>query len=72
VATLLVTVSLDWSAPEHFDAERSRPCRCCGSPTRMRDGQGEPCHMSCAENELARELGAGTARIADERGPRGE
>ncbi|MFI7438309.1 hypothetical protein [Micromonospora haikouensis] len=67
---LLVRVRLDWTGPEHYEHGRSRPCRVCDTPTQMRDGRGEACHQSCAEDELARELlGTGRARIADERVP---
>lgn len=67
---MVVRVHLDWTAPDHFDRDRSLPCRVCGTTTRMRDGQGAACHQSCAEDEIARELlGAGQARITDERVP---
>jgi hypothetical protein len=68
---LLVRVHLDWSDPGHYEHGRSLPCRSCGTDTHMRDGQGRACHLSCAEDEIARELlGAGQARIADERAGR--
>ncbi|MEU8024653.1 hypothetical protein AB0B88_20830 [Micromonospora haikouensis] len=67
---LLVRVRLDWTGPGHYEHGRSRSCRVCDTPTQMRDGRGEACHQSCAEDELARELlGTGRARIADERVP---
>lgn len=66
---LLVRVDLDWSGPGHYDPERSLPCRICATNTKMRDNQGTACHVSCAEGEIAREIGAGQALIADERIP---
>lgn len=69
---VLVKVRLDWTAPGHYDSQRSLPCRCCVSPTKMRDSAGAACHQTCAEDEIAREL-LGVARdrigvrIADER-----
>ncbi|GAB3866746.1 hypothetical protein GCM10029963_79600 [Micromonospora andamanensis] len=67
---LVVRVHLDWTGPGHYDASRALPCRCCDTPTKMRDSQGTACHQSCAEDEIARELlGSGRARIADERVP---
>lgn len=47
---------LAWSDPKHFDRSRwgSVPCRCGDGPTRMRDEQGMPCHLGCAEKERAR------------------
>jgi hypothetical protein len=67
---LLVKVDLDWSGPGHYDPEKSLPCRVCRTATKMRDGRGEACHVTCAEDEIARELiGAGEALIADERIP---
>ncbi|MFJ8691034.1 hypothetical protein [Micromonospora wenchangensis] len=67
---LVVRVHLDWTDPGHYDRDRSLPCRICTTATRMRDGRGEACHQSCAEDEIARELlGAGRAQIADERVP---
>lgn len=68
MATLLVRVRLDWSDSTHYDPDRSLPCRVCDTATKMRDGRGDACHQSCAEDELARELlGASLARVADER-----
>lgn len=68
MASLLVRVRLDWSGPGYCEVGVSRPCRVCGTPTCQRDGQGRPCEKRCAEDELARELlGAGLARISDER-----
>lgn len=67
---LVVRVHLDWTAPGHYEAGVSLPCRVCLTATHMRDGRGEACHQSCAEDEIARELlGAGRALIADERVP---
>lgn len=71
----LVKVVVDWSGPEHFDPAQSLACRCCDTPTRMRDNDGLPCHESCRAQELAKELyGADPARhLVDERfGPAGE
>jgi hypothetical protein len=67
-ALLMVKVHLDWTSPGHFDRDRSLPCRVCATNTKMRDGRGDACHQSCAEDEIARELlGAGRTLIADER-----
>jgi len=49
-------VSLDWSAPKHWAPGRQRPCRCCGKPTIGRDNLLNPCHLECAQAELAAEL----------------
>lgn len=69
-ALLVVRVHLDWTAPGHYDRDRSLPCRVCSTDTKMRDGRGQACHQSCAEHEIARELlGAGRALIDDERVP---
>ena len=63
-------VLLDWSDGRHYDA-RQMPCRVCRTATHMRDGQGRPCHQSCAEQELAAELvAAPRADFTDERGRR--
>ncbi|WP_027660837.1 hypothetical protein [Salinispora fenicalii] len=64
---VLVRVRLDWSDPQHYEHGRPLSCRVCDTPTTMRDAQRRACHQSCAEVEIARELGAGEARIADER-----
>ena len=47
---------LSWDDPAHFDRspQGSVPCRWGDGPTRMRDEQGEPCHLECAEKERAR------------------
>ncbi len=67
---LIVKVHLDWTGPGHYDPEQSRPCRCGDGPTKMRDSSGRPCHLQCAEDEIARELyGRGQVLIADERFP---
>jgi hypothetical protein len=64
----IVKVHLDWTGPGHYDPEHSRPCRLGDGPTKMRDSSGLPCHLQCAEDEIARELyGRGQALIADER-----
>ncbi|WP_433732566.1 hypothetical protein ACQP2Y_46750 (plasmid) [Actinoplanes sp. CA-051413] len=65
---LIVKVHLDWTAPGHYDDEHSLPCRLGDGPTKMRDSQDRPCHLKCAEDEIARELyGRGQVLIADER-----
>ncbi|MEN3308823.1 MAG: hypothetical protein V7603_5025 [Micromonosporaceae bacterium] len=51
-------VRLDWSGPQHYDADHRLPCRVCETDTSTRDGQGKPCHQSCAERELAAKLAA--------------
>lgn len=51
-------VQLDWSAPKHWDQRCALPCRVCDTNTHMRDDKGEPCHQSCAEQELAAKLAA--------------
>lgn len=65
---LIVKVHLDWTGPGHYDDEHSLPCRLGDGPTKMRDSQDRPCHLKCAEDEIARELyGRGQVLIADER-----
>jgi hypothetical protein len=65
--SVLVKVDLDWSAPDHWDAKHSKPCRVCGTNTKSRD-KDLPCHQSCREDEIARELlGRAYALIDDER-----
>ena len=67
MVTVIARVKLNWSADEHW-ADEMRPCRCCGTNTHARDEQGRPCHVSCAEAELAAEvLGAIDGRLVDER-----
>lgn len=62
---LIVNVHLDWTSALHYDHDRSRPCRICTTVTKQRDNELRPCHKSCAEQELARELlGYGWQRIA--------
>ncbi|SBT63070.1 hypothetical protein GA0070622_0031 [Micromonospora sediminicola] len=69
-ALLVVKVHLDWTGPGHYDRDRSLPCRVCATATKMRDGRGDACHQSCAEDEIARELlGTGRTLIDDERIP---
>ena len=53
---LPVKVSMDWSGPGHYDPEHSLACGECGLPTKMRDNRGLPCHHSCAEQAMAREI----------------
>jgi hypothetical protein len=52
----LPLTGLPWGDKKHFDRTPagSAPCRCGDGPTRMRDEQGEPCHLGCAEKERAR------------------
>lgn len=65
---LIVQVHLDWTAPGHYDPEHPLPCRLGDGPTNMRDSQDRPCHLQCAEDEIARELyGRGQVLITDER-----
>jgi hypothetical protein len=67
---VIARVRLDWMDPAHFEP-RAATCRVCATPTHMRDGQGRPCHQSCAETELAAEIVAARgAVIADERRPK--
>lgn len=67
-AELIVKVRLDWTAEGHYDPEHARACRLGDGPTKMRDSSGLPCHQTCAEDEIARELyGRGRQLIADER-----
>lgn len=69
-AEVLVRVRLNWTEPGHYDPGPARPCRCCGTPTHMRDNNGLPCEKGCAEDELVRELlGVARTRITDERIP---
>jgi hypothetical protein len=69
-AELVINVRLDWTADFHYDDHHSLPCRVCATVTKQRDGQLVPCHKSCAEDEIARELlGIGRRRIVDERVP---
>jgi hypothetical protein len=56
------TVRMPWGDASHFAAGQSLPCRICSTVTQMRDDQGLPCHLECAERELA-------AAIAVERWP---
>ena len=60
-------VRLDWSGPAHW-SHTAAGCRRCHTLTHGRDAHGEPCHRSCAEEELATELaGRCGDRIVDER-----
>jgi hypothetical protein len=68
-AVVLVKVDLDWGR-DHWDSKHSLPCRVCNTVTKMRDNSDLPCHQSCREDEIARELlGRARALIADERFP---
>ncbi|GGL17825.1 hypothetical protein [Mangrovihabitans endophyticus] len=68
--SVLVKVDLDWSAPGHWDADHSLPCRVCSDTTQQRDNTDLPCHKHCREDEIARELlGRAYALVADERFP---
>lgn len=53
-------VRLAWGDPRHFAPEEKLPCRHGDGPTVMRDDHAKPCHLRCAERELA-------AQIAGER-----
>lgn len=65
--TVATRVRLDWSDPRHW-ADDARPCRRGDGPTRSRDAQGQACHQSCAEQELAAELtNTRDGRVTDER-----
>ena len=65
---VLAKVRLDWTGKDHYDQDHSVPCRVCGTTTKMRDNSDLPCHQSCREDEIAREmLGLARALIADER-----
>jgi hypothetical protein len=67
-ALLVINVRLDWTGPDHYDPGHAEPCRVCGTTTKMRDNTDLPCHQSCREDEIARELyGRGRVLIADER-----
>lgn len=47
-------VRLNWGDESHYEKFRSLPCRMGDGPTQMRDDHGKPCHLGCAERELAR------------------
>jgi hypothetical protein len=64
---LIVKVHLDWTGPGHYDDEHSLPCRLGDGPTKMRDNQDRPCHLKCAEDEIARELYGRGRELIDER-----
>jgi hypothetical protein len=51
-------VTLAWADEEHFDRAENKSCRRCATPTRMRDDDGEPCHIECAEQQLAAAIAA--------------
>jgi hypothetical protein len=64
---LLIKVSMDWSGPGHYDRKQSLPCGECGQPTKMRDNRRLPCHHSCAEQAMAREIYGRSRDLIDER-----
>lgn len=45
---------LDWRDSAHW-SPRERPCRYCGWPTHLRDGERRPAHKTCAETALDRQ-----------------
>ncbi|MFC4066773.1 hypothetical protein [Actinoplanes subglobosus] len=51
-------VKLAWGDPSHFAAQDKRECRHGDGPTVMRDERRKPCHLSCAEKELAAAIAA--------------
>lgn len=51
-------VRLTWDDPSHFAPQQKLPCRRGDGPTVMRDDHGKPCHLHCAEQELADRLAA--------------
>ena len=64
---LMIKVSMDWSGPGHYDPEQSLACGECGQPTKMRDNRGLPCHHSCAEQAMAREIYGRSRDLINER-----
>jgi hypothetical protein len=64
---VIVKVDLDWSGPGHYDPEHNLACGECGQPTKMRDNRGLPCHHSCAEQAMAREIFGRSQPLLDER-----
>jgi hypothetical protein len=69
-AEVAIHVSVAWTEPEHYDAQRELPCEECGVPTRLRTRHDVPCHPACFQQACEREL-LGRARqlLADERLP---
>jgi hypothetical protein len=51
-------VRLSWGDSAHYRPQEKRPCRCGDGPTVMRDDHRKPCHLSCAEKELAAQIAA--------------
>lgn len=53
---------LDWR--HHHLSDRPRPCRWCHGPALLLDDDQRPCHKTCAEQHLWRELGPAGAYAA--------
>lgn len=51
-------VQLAWGDSSHFAPRDKQPCRHGDGPTVMRDEGRKPCHLSCAEKELAAAIAA--------------
>jgi hypothetical protein len=51
-------VQLTWGDRSHYDPAEKLPCRHGDGPTVMRDDAGNPCHIRCAEKELAAAIAA--------------
>jgi hypothetical protein len=58
VLAVVYNVRLDWSDRSHYRPEEKLPCRHGDGPTVMRDDRGKPCHLRCAERELAAAIAA--------------
>ncbi|MFI0451217.1 hypothetical protein [Actinomadura sp. 6N118] len=48
------SVGLDWRDSAHWGGGKRLPCVHCRRGAFCRDGQGRPCHKTCAEAVLAR------------------
>lgn len=53
VLAVVHDVQLNWGHRSHYRQGENLPCRHGDGPTVMRDDRGEPCHIRCAEQELA-------------------
>lgn len=53
VLAVAYSVQLAWGDRAHYQPGEHLPCRHGDGPTVMRDDAGEPCHIRCAEQELA-------------------